>query len=113
MVKIIEIKPIVERLAVTIDGVRHYSEIDILKRYKVKIKNEYEVDYHGKVIFIVDVNTGEPHTCINFGKFRFETGAGFWKECFREQLPMIKKLCKRAVKEYAKPLRFQVKHQWN
>ena len=90
--KLVEICPIVERLAVTIAGVKYYKRIDYLKKSKEKIRGDYEVDFRGGVIFYVDAETGKAHTCTNVGKFKFSTGSSFWKECFREQVPIIKRL---------------------
>ena len=96
--KLTEIHPNISSLTVVIDGVKYYKQIDILKKYNKNIKEDYEVDFEGRVSFDVDVRTGRASTCTNVGKFKFTTGSGFWEECFREQVPTIRQLCKKAVR---------------
>lgn len=92
--KIQEIRPVVESINVVISNMKHYKE-DIFT-------DTYEIDFEGSIIFNVDVETGISYTCINVGKFKFSTGRGFWKKCFREQVPTINRLCKKAVKDFYK-----------
>ena len=96
-IKINRIKPIVERIDVTLSNIKYYKK-DILE-------DKIKIEYYGDVIFSVDLDTGIAHSCRNVGKFKFTTGRGFWKQCFREQVSRIEKLCLKAATTYNKQLK--------
>jgi len=95
----------VSDIYVSLANIKCYKKVTYDDNEYESGKDKYKVDFVGNFEFVLDVETGRIVCASGIKNRLVRVGSSFFKEHFREQVPIINRECKKGFKSVIKQLK--------